>query len=1167
MANKYDAELDLNTDNSLALIARQLRENSEVLEFGPATGRLTRYMRESLHCRVDIVEIDPSGFERSVEYARDGVLGDIETMEWEQAFAGRSYDFVIFADVLEHLRNPGAVLAAVKKYLKKDARILLSVPNVAHNSIIYNLLCNEFQYNSIGLLDDTHIHLFTYHSLQKMIQDCGYCVTKEQATYIKEVPGEFPHSLNTANSLEKYLLEEHPYGYVYQFIFSLSLDQPEEENFEIKKYMKNRYIKIYYKSCDTDYSEQKVLLFPYAEEIDVIKRIELSLGEKPGYLETEQCFQVTLPEDTIESRIDFVDPYQSIVNVRVMDEDARIVSYESNGLLLSDGCFLAKEALQIILEIEKDRLYYVNVKPNDTFLSPEMFEMLEMLMLKNQELMDECYWAKQKNNQLNQKLQEMEVPANAYQAIIHSTSWKMTKGIRVIADFVKRVAQYCKNHILHRCFQMYRIWKIEGVYVLCYKIKNKIQQKSQLASYESWLGIAEADPDKVMELDYHPLVSIVVPVYNVPEMMLVECIESVLNQSYQNFELCMADDASTMPIVKKVLNRYENHEKVKIAYRKKNGHISNCTNTAIGMAEGEFIAFMDCDDILAKNALYEVVYILNQHRELDYIYSDEDKITEDGKHRHTPHFKPDWSPDTFLSLMYTSHLSVYRKSIGDSLGWLRASFEGAQDYDFTLRYTEKTQRIGHIPKILYHWRERKGSTAGNMEAKDYVIHATERAKKEALLRRGYVAFLEWLQDIYQWRVCYETVGNPLVSIIIPSKDNFMVYRRCVDSLKKNTIYHHYEIITVDNGSSDEMKKQYEDYARENNMQYIYQKMDFNFPRMCNAGVQHAKGEYILLLNDDIEILTGKWMSRMLGHAMLPYIGAVGAKLLYPNTSLIQHDGVVAFDSGPSHTLCQYSDEDILYFNRNRIEYNYSAVTAACLMVSRQKYEEVGGLDENFAVAYNDVDFCYKLVEKGYYNVVRNDAVLYHHESLSRGSDVEDPEKFERLNRERGKLNKAHPQFASSDPLYNPNLTMRRGDYSLNMEMIDRGKAYPVTAVPIPHYSENENGKAKIEQILKDGRYIQLSGYYVIQGSKRNNSGTTKIVLVSKDKAYQCPARKEYRTEVNFLTGCEGKNNLSGFHTVIDTAAMEDGVYRLVLRKSGFYTDSGKEVGICNGSKI
>lgn len=1150
MMNKYDTELDLNTENSLSLIVEQLQENSEVLEFGPATGRLTKYMQEALACQVDIVEIDPSGFERAVKYARDGVLGDIETMEWEQVFAGRTYDFIIFADVLEHLRNPGAVLAAVKKYLKKDARILMSVPNVAHNSLVYNLLHNEFQYNAIGLLDETHIHLFTYHSLQKMVRDCGYCVTREQATYIKEVPGEFPHSLNAANSLEKYLLEEHPYGYVYQFIFALSPDQAEHELSEIEKFGKNRCLKIYYKSCDTDYCIKNSLSIPYSRMDIAIKRFEISLGDQLKCSEDNPCVRIVLPADTTELRIEPVDQYMSAVNIRVMDESAHMVSYESNGLRMRDGRFLAKEGLQIILAMEKDSLYYIDVEPDYTFFSHEAFE---TAMLENREL----------NDKLHQVNQEMASLANAYQAIVSSSSWRMTKGFRLAADLVKRILRYCKNHFFYRCFQVYHVWRIEGVHVLCYKITNKILQKKQLKSYESWLGIAEADNAQVMELEYNPLISIVVPVYNVPEMMLVECIESVLNQSYQNFELCMADDASTMPIVKKVLSRYENHDKIKIQYRKENGHISKSTNTAIGMASGEFIAFMDCDDVLAGNALYEVVRLLNQNRELDYIYSDEDKISEDGKHRHTPHFKPDWSPDTFMSLMYTSHLSVYRKSIGDSLGWLRVGFEGAQDYDFTLRFTEKTQRIGHVPKILYHWRERKGSTAGNMEAKDYVIKASERAKKDALLRRGYAGFLEWLPDIYQWRVCYETVQNPLVSVIIPSKDNFMVYRRCIDSLNRNTAYHHYEIITVDNGSSDEMKKRYEDYARENNIQYIYQKMDFNFSRMCNIGVQHAKGEYILLLNDDIEILTGNWMSRMLGHAMLPYIGAVGAKLLYPNTPLIQHDGVVAFDSGPSHTLCQYSDEDILYFNRNRIEYNYSAVTAACLMVSRQKYNEAGGLDENFAVAYNDVNFCYNLVEKGYYNVVRNDAVLYHYESLSRGSDVEDPEKFERLNKERGKLNKAHPLFASGDPLYNPNLTMRRGDYSLNMELIDHEKAYSVSAVPIPQYAENESCKAKIEQILEDGKYIQLSGYYVIRGSKRNNAGATRIVLVSKDKAYQCPTRKEYRPEINFLSGCEGKNNLSGFHTVFDTAAMEDGVYRIVLRKNGYYVDSGKEVEICN----
>lgn len=288
------------------------------------------------------------------------------------------------------------------------------------------------------------------------------------------------------------------------------------------------------------------------------------------------------------------------------------------------------------------------------------------------------------------------------------------------------------------------ITREEGIYVTWYKFKAKfgIGLAGENAAYfvddekryQSWMKKNETDLNIINEegVPYKPLISVVVPVYNVSTKMLKECIMSVVNQTYNNWELCLADDASTMPEVRRCLKSFENNPKIKIKYRDKNGHISRSTNSAIEMATGEYVAFMDCDDVLAVNALYEVVKLLNKDKNLDFIYSDEDKLSEDGKHRHQPHFKPDWSPDTMMSLMYTCHLGVYRKKIGDEIGWLRTGFEGAQDYDFTLRFTEKTKSIGHIPKILYHWRERKESTAINPEAKGYIVEAAKRQKQRRL---------------------------------------------------------------------------------------------------------------------------------------------------------------------------------------------------------------------------------------------------------------------------------------------------------------------------------------------------------------------------------------------------------------------------------------------------
>lgn len=685
-------------------------------------------------------------------------------------------------------------------------------------------------------------------------------------------------------------------------------------------------------------------------------------------------------------------------------------------------------------------------------------------------------------------------------------------------------------------------------------------RKNDDTKYRTWIKKNEKDINKREELSYEPLISVVIPVYNVSENMLRMCIDSVRKQTYKNWELCLADDASTMPEVKKCLAQYEGKDKIKIKYREKNGHISACTNTAISMAQGEYIAFMDCDDVLAPNALYEVAKLLNDDRELDFIYSDEDKMSEDGKKRHQPHFKPDWSPDTMMSLMYTCHLGVYRKRIGDELGWLREGFEGAQDYDFTLRFTEKTDKIGHVPKILYHWRERKESTAINPEAKEYVKEATRKAKEEALERRGIQGEVEWVDGIYQYRVNYIPPKDTLVSIVIPSKDNFEIYKRCVDSILEKTKDIAYEVVTVDNGSSEENRKKYAEYAQKNSINYIYHPMEFNYSKMCNMGVKEAKGNMILLLNDDIEALDGKWMLRMAGHAALKNTGAVGAKLYYPDSKLIQHIGVVSLEAGPSHSFGQMEDEPVYYFCRNKIEYNYSAVTAACLMVEKRKYLEVGGLDETFAVAYNDVDFCYKLTEKGYYNVSRMDAVLYHYESLSRGSDVIDPEKYDRLMKERGRLYKKHPQYLRKDCYYSPNLTMYRADCSLNLgneAEHDTNKVKELAGIK----DVTDSGKASIslEKILVQKNVIMIWGWCVLKDVRYNNLHPVKVILEGRDKVYCVDTSRIYREKMDRLSGVDAKCNLSSFCMSLKTEDIVEGEYQVYLMKKGQLFHTGKTV--------
>ncbi len=537
-----------------------------------------------------------------------------------------------------------------------------------------------------------------------------------------------------------------------------------------------------------------------------------------------------------------------------------------------------------------------------------------------------------------------------------------------------------------------RCLKREGIRSFIYKVYVYINRRNQ---YEMWIEENEKNLSDVTELSYNPLISVVVPVYNVDGGMLTECIESVINQTYKSFELILVDDCSTQEQVRKTLHRYEGADRIKVIYRNENGHISRATNTGIEAATGEFVGLMDCDDVLSVNALYEMVRKLNDGQEYDFIYSDEDKLSEDGRKRKDPFFKPDWSPDTFMSLMYTCHFSIFRKTLLDELGGLRVGFEGSQDYDLVLRLMEKTDRIGHVPKILYHWRERKESTASSMTAKPYIVESTRKAKEEALKRRGLTGHLEWIDDVAQFRVVYEPVDDPKVSIVIPSKDNYNVLKQCFESMAVLTAYDNYEIILVDNGSNDENRKLYEELSKEYNAVYEYRPMEFNFSAMCNIGAQLATGDYLLFLNDDIEIKGEEWLTRLLGQAQVSHTGAVGARLIYPKDNLIQHCGVLNLPIGPGHAFHGIIDNMILYGGRNIVDYDFSIVTGACLMISKDKFNEVGGFEEKLPVAYNDVELCFKLLEKGYYNVLRNDVRMIHHESVSRGYDEKSEEKHQR----------------------------------------------------------------------------------------------------------------------------------------------------------------------------
>lgn len=572
--------------------------------------------------------------------------------------------------------------------------------------------------------------------------------------------------------------------------------------------------------------------------------------------------------------------------------------------------------------------------------------------------------------------------------------------------------------------------------------RAKIEKLRNQASYPNWLARnevldIEAMTQEIATFHYQPKISIAMPVYNVEEKWLRLCIDSILNQVYTNWELCMADDASTDPNVKKILTEYQQlDERIRVVFREQNGHISEATNSALAIATGEFVALLDNDDELAINAFYEVVKVLNENPELDLIYSDEDKIDMDGN-RSDPAFKPDWSPDLLLGTNYISHLGVYRRSILEEIGGFRKGYEGSQDYDLVLRFTEKTtkERIKHIPKVLYYWRMLPTSTAVDQGSKGYAFEAGLRAVQDALVRRGINGHAthgaaNGLYDVY-----YDIKSDKLVSIIIPTKNGYKDVQRCVSSIIEKTTYQNYEIIMADNGSTDpKMHELYAEFEQQLPGRFFVESIDipFNFSTINNRAVKKAHGEYLLFLNNDTEVITENWLTLMVSFAQQERIGCVGAKLLYPNNT-VQHAGVILGLGGVAgHGHYGYPHGDLGYFGRLAINVNYSAVTAACLLMKKADFDAVGGFEKAFTVAFNDVDLCLKVQALGRDNVWLHEAELYHFESQTRGYDDKGKKK-KRFEQEKVMMEEKWGPLIENDPFYNPNLTRDIPNFSLRID--------------------------------------------------------------------------------------------------------------------------------------
>ena len=631
----------------------------------------------------------------------------------------------------------------------------------------------------------------------------------------------------------------------------------------------------------------------------------------------------------------------------------------------------------------------------------------------------------EKNEELNYKINRIKT----------NPIWKMSAPFR-------KAMHYCirQKDRLRNCGNLRGVWA---------KIKYKERERAAMERYGTASFPDEERRRQEQETVFPRMVkfSILVPLYNTPQEFLTAMLDSVINQTYGNWELCLADGSDDAHnYVGQVCLEYQKEDKgrtggkERIVYKKleKNEGIAGNTNRCLAMATGEYIGLFDHDDIIHPSVLYEYAKVINE-QEADYIYCDETTFKNNDINRMlTMHFKPDYAIDNLRANNYICHFSVFYRHLLDGNELFRTKFDGSQDHDMILRLTDKAKKVVHVPKLMYYWRSHAGSVASGIQAKTYAVDAAKGAVADHLRKHGFEHFKITSTRAFEtiFKISYQIIGNPKISIIIANKDHEPDLRRCITSILEKSTYDNFEIIVVENNSETaEIQKYYEELRENEKVKVITYQGAFNYSAINNLGASKAEGEYLLLLNNDTQVITVNWMEELLMYAQRNDVGAVGAKLYYGDKT-IQHAGVVLGlgahrTAGHSHYM--QHRENLGYMGRLCYTQNVSAVTGACLMVSKALFEKAGGLEESFAVSLNDVDFCIKLREMGYLNVFTPFAELYHFESASRGLD-DKGEKAERYNEESARFREKWKEvLAKGDPYYNPNFSLDRSDFSLRVE--------------------------------------------------------------------------------------------------------------------------------------
>jgi GT2 family glycosyltransferase/2-polyprenyl-3-methyl-5-hydroxy-6-metoxy-1,4-benzoquinol methylase len=1213
-ALRYDRAGISDGEDSLSAIAHLVSPKSTVLDLGAATGALGTWLGERRGCTVDGVEANPEAAAIARPHYRKLLQLDLETARLAEHLPAHAYDAIICADVLEHLRDPGEVLAQLHGLLAPGGRLLISIPNVGYAGIVAGLLAGEFEYRPTGLLDATHLRFFTRRSLLRLLQEYGFGALEVRPLQVEVRDTEFRdgafEKLPARTSLA---LLDAPDALSYQFIVVAAPGPHTPRLLELLRRPQPRFqVQIFWAGEGEAFDERRCAstTLPMGEGLNQVElvipaghppaaKLRFDPADRTGFLRVEslelrtpagelfwkwdgepgslparhqleafsgplgQTWLCTGADPSFELPIAGLVPAGSKLQAELGWPASPDYVFATAALREQDRRAEAHTALLEQLQrslqqsVDELRAHQHAAADRERTLEERLTAQVQRLRMTDNQVAHLQHRLHRLGERvlsletapvvsktlrtarsafLRQRIQLEAIPGK--QLSQSPAGWESTgddpsfelrprRGrfpsgwVQVEIELLPeqplltppilyvdggdgydehgtlplppprdgRIELLLKLPPLVRSmrfdpldrpgrFQLGKVFMqemgklevgVRGLARLGTKVlqdpKNRrvlLQETLQTIKSRGLRGFAEelrdqargtsADPyidwiaafdtltledrqqieTRIETLPLRPLFSVVMPVYDTPERWLRRAVESVQTQFYPEWELCIADDASKAPHVRPLLTELAAKDpRIKVVFRERNGHISAASNSALKLATGSFVVLLDHDDELAPQALYMLAEELAAHPETDLIYSDEDKIDETGR-RYGPYFKNDWSPDLFTSQNYFSHLGVYRTSLVREVGGFREGYEGSQDYDLALRCVARTGKVRHVPAVLYHWRAIAGSTAANINEKSYAQNAAERALRDHILAVEPAAKLEPGPFPTTYRVIHPLPAQPpLASIIIPTRDGLTVLRRAVESVREKTTYTNYEIIIVDNDSRDPgtltWLKEIEAAGQARVLRYPH---PFNYSAINNFAVREARGSVLILLNDDVEVITPGWLTELVSQALRPGIGAVGARLLYPNGT-VQHAGVVLGIHGVAgHIHRGLPRESPGYYGRAQMVHESSVVTAACLAVRKVIYEQAGGFDEkNLAVAFNDVDFCLRLVEAGYRNLYTPYAELFHYESYSRGTDKA-PEKRARFDEEVQFMQTRWKDVLQHDPSYNPNLSLTSESFAL-----------------------------------------------------------------------------------------------------------------------------------------